>query len=89
MSTAELDHAIRSRATGTHVAIGLTSRCPYGLGACWGGAYEALQRLDGVQAVRPNANAEDSTAEVFLHGDTLPDVDRWGGTDRLCGERQL
>jgi galactose oxidase len=77
MSTAELDYAIRSRATGTHVAIGLTSRCPYGLGACWGGAYEALQKLDGVQAVRPNANAEDSTAEVFLHGDTLPDVSRW------------
>jgi hypothetical protein len=77
MSTAELDHAIRSRATGTHVAIGLTSRCPYGLGACWGGAYEALQKLDSVQAVRPNANAEDSTAEVFLHGDTLPDVGRW------------
>jgi hypothetical protein len=80
MSTAELDHTIRSRATGTHVAIGLTSRCPYGrgaLGTCWGGAYEALQKLDGVQAVRPNANAEDSTAEVFLHGDTLPDVGRW------------
>jgi galactose oxidase len=77
MSTAELDHAIRSQATGTHVAIGLTSRCPYGLGACWGGAYEALQKLDGVQAVRPNANAEDSTAEVFMHGDTLPDVGRW------------
>jgi len=30
-----------------------------------------------VQAVRPIANAEDSTAEVYLHGDTLPDVDRW------------
>ncbi|MBV8455328.1 MAG: DUF1939 domain-containing protein, partial [Acetobacteraceae bacterium] len=56
MSTAELDHTIRSQATGTRVAIGLTSRCPYGLGACWGGAYEALQTLDGVQSVRPMAN---------------------------------
>ena len=77
MSTAELDQAITNAATGTRAAVGLTSRCPYGLGACWGGAYEALQKLDGVQAVRPIANAEDSTAEVYLHGDTLPDVDHW------------
>jgi galactose oxidase len=77
MSTAELDRAITSAATGTRAAVGLTSRCPYGLGACWGGAYEALQMLDGVQSVRPIANAEDSTADVYLHGDTLPDVDRW------------
>jgi hypothetical protein len=77
MSTAELDAKIRSEAPGTQAAIGLTSRCPYGLGACWGGAYEALQKLDGVQAVRPIANAENSTADVYLHGDTLPNVDRW------------
>jgi galactose oxidase len=77
MSTAELDRAITSGATGTRAVVGLTSRCPYGLGACWGGAYEALQKLDGVQSVRPVANAEDSTADVYLHGDTLPDVDRW------------
>jgi galactose oxidase len=77
MSTAELDGAIVSAATGTRAAVGLTSICPYGLGACWGGAYEALQKLDGVQSVRPIANAEDSTADVYLHGDTLPDVDRW------------
>jgi glycosidase len=77
MSTAELDRAITGRAIGTSAAIGLTSRCPYGLGACWGGAYEALQQLDGVAAVRPIANAADSMAEVFLHGDTLPDVNRW------------
>jgi hypothetical protein len=77
MSTAELDAKIRSEAPGTQAAVGLTSRCPYGLGACWGGAYEALQKLDGVQAVRPIANAEDSTADVYLHGDTLPNVDRW------------
>ena len=36
-----------------------------------------MQKLDGVQAVRPIANAEDSTADVYLHGDTLPNVDRW------------
>jgi hypothetical protein len=77
MTTAELDRTITSAATGTRAAVGLTSRCPYGLGACWGGAYEALQKLDGVRSVRPIANAEDSTADVYLHGDTLPDVDRW------------
>jgi hypothetical protein len=62
----------RGMGTGTRAAVGLTSRCPYGLGACWGGAYEALQKLDGVQSVRPIANAD-----VYLHGDTLPDVERW------------
>jgi galactose oxidase len=52
-----------------HVAVatvGLTSLCPYGLGACWGGAYEALTKLDGVAAIDPVANAEDSTARVYL-----------------------
>jgi hypothetical protein len=29
-----------------------------------------------VQSVRPIANAENSTADIYLHGDTLPDVDR-------------
>jgi galactose oxidase len=77
MSTAQLDAKITNEASGTRAVVGLTSRCPYGLGACWGGAYEALQQLDGVQAVRPIANAEDSTADVYLHGDTLPDVERW------------
>jgi hypothetical protein len=77
LSTAALDDAVRSEASGTHAVIGLTSRCPYGLGACWGGAYEALQQLDGVQSVRPIANAEHSTADVYLRGNMLPDVDRW------------
>ena len=27
---------------GTRVTVGLTAQCPYGLAACWGGAYEAL-----------------------------------------------
>jgi hypothetical protein len=30
------DQAILTESTGTLVTIGLTSRCPYGLGACWG-----------------------------------------------------
>ncbi|WP_284945358.1 alpha-amylase domain-containing protein [Acidisoma cladoniae] len=73
----EVDKHIRATASGTQVAVGLTSKCPYGLGACWGGAYQALVTLDGVTAVRPIANAEDSTADVYLESDSLPDIDRW------------
>jgi galactose oxidase len=73
----DLDRKVRETASGTQAAIGLTSKCPYGLGACWGGAYEALVKLNGVSVVRPIANAEDSTADVYLGRDLLPDVDRW------------
>jgi galactose oxidase len=73
----DLDREVRETASGTQAAIGLTSKCPYGLGACWGGAYEALVKLSGVSVVRPIANAEDSTADVYLGRDVLPDVDRW------------
>src|SRR5690242_7060465 len=34
----------RSQATGTHATVGLTSRCPYGLGACWGGPMKLCRR---------------------------------------------
>ena len=62
---------------GTRVVIGLTSRCPYGLAACWGGAYQSLQKLSGVAYVNPVADASTSTAEVFLHDTTIPDLERW------------
>jgi len=62
---------------GTRVTVGLTAQCPYGLAACWGGAYEALTGLSGVAAVRPYADAAESTAEVFLGHDGLPDLDAW------------
>lgn len=75
--TETLDEAVRAGASGTHVTIGLTAKCPYGLGACWAGAYEALQRLPGVAAVRPVANAADSTADVYLRGTGLPDLASW------------
>jgi hypothetical protein len=77
MTLEAIDGHIRQQAGGTRAELGLTSKCPYGLGACWGGAYEALRSLDGVRWVRPVANAEDSTAEVYLHSDNLPDIDRW------------
>jgi hypothetical protein len=69
--------AIKAANTGPRVTIGLTSTCPYGLGACWGGAYEALKKLDGVAAVQPIPNAEDSTADVYLGGPGLPNIDLW------------
>ncbi|MBB3606633.1 hypothetical protein FHT40_006324 [Mycolicibacterium sp. BK556] len=72
------DHAAVVReATGTRVVVGLTSTCPYGLGACWGGAHEALGRLEGVQSVAPLADAHDSTAQVFFAGPGLPPLQRW------------
>jgi galactose oxidase len=68
---------IKKANTGTRVTIGLTSTCPYGLGACWGGAYEALKKLSGVAAVQPIPNAEDSTADVYPDNHGLPDLDLW------------
>jgi hypothetical protein len=69
--------AIKAANPGPLVTIGLTSTCPYGLGACWGGAYEALKKLEGVAAVQPIPNAEDSTADVYLGGPALPNIDLW------------
>ena len=69
--------SVLAAATGTKVVAGITGTCPYGIAACWGGANEALHHLDGVAFVDPIANAEDSTATVFLAGDGLPALDRW------------
>jgi hypothetical protein len=59
------------------VVVGLTSSCPYGLGACWGGAHEALKKLPGVAAVAPISNAADSTADVYIRPEALPALDDW------------
>lgn len=59
------------------VVIGLTPVCPYGLGPCWGGAFEALQRINDVEVVRPMPNQADSVAFVYLREDKLPDIDVW------------
>jgi hypothetical protein len=68
---------ITGTATGTAVLVGITGTCPYGIGACWGGAYEALRRLDDVALVNPIPDVRDSTAEVFLRDDRLPALDSW------------
>jgi hypothetical protein len=64
-------------ASGTAVVVGITGTCPYGIGACWGGAYEALRRLDGVALVSPIPDVRDSTAEVFLRDERLPAFETW------------
>ena len=74
---AEQDAAIQTQEKHRPIVVGVTPTCPYGLSACWGGAYEALSRLHGVRLVRPVPNAEDSTAYVYLHHDGLPDIDGW------------
>jgi hypothetical protein len=68
---------IDSASKGTHVLVGLTGTCPYGIAACWGGAYEGLQRLEGARWVRPIPNAEHSTADIYLANDGLPAIERW------------
>ncbi|HLX92416.1 MAG TPA: galactose oxidase-like domain-containing protein [Puia sp.] len=60
------------------VVVGVTPICPYGIAACWGGAYEALRRLDGVRLVRPIPDSANSTAFVYLDHEGLPDLDAWG-----------
>nr|WP_249808734.1 galactose oxidase early set domain-containing protein [Bradyrhizobium sp. 166] len=76
------DKRIESSAQGTRVLIGLTSRCPYGLAACWGGAHQTLKALKAVDTVKAIANAADPTAEVFLTDDRLPDMESWAATFR-------
>jgi hypothetical protein len=71
------DEAIAARATRPPVVIGLSSTCPYGLAACWGGAHAGLKLLSGVAAVRPLADARASVAFVYLDHEGLPDVGSW------------
>lgn len=59
------------------VVIGLTPVCPYGLGPCWAGAYEALRSIKDIAAVRPKPSQDDSVAFVYLKEDILPDIDAW------------
>jgi hypothetical protein len=72
-----LRDSVLSAATGTKVVVGLTGTCPYGISACWGGANEALRKLDGIELVDPIPDGEHSTATVFLVDDRLPLLTRW------------
>lgn len=61
----------------TEVWIGVTPTCPYGISACWAGAYGALGCLDGVDSVAKNPDAYNCTAHVHMEHGGLPDVDKW------------
>ena len=74
---------VKSTAKSNPVVVAITGTCPYGIGACWGGAYEALQRLEDVNTVNPIPNTTDSTAEVFLKDERLPALDQW--YKQFCG----
>jgi galactose oxidase len=73
----EAEVAQSAAGTRTQVTIGITGRCPYGIGSCWGGAYEALGRLQDIAFVSPVPDTNDSTAEVVLRDERLPQLDRW------------
>jgi galactose oxidase len=73
----EKDAEIVKNAKRPPVTVGITPVCPYGISTCWGGARDALLRLSGVETVRHLANSYDSTADLYLKDDTLPDLDLW------------
>ncbi len=77
LKTIDTDAEIQATATRLPVEVGVTAACPYGISACWGGAYQALTGLQGVEVVRPIPNADDSTAYVYLDHDGLPAINEW------------
>ena len=76
---AEQDAALDKQEKDLPIEVGVTPTCPYGLSACWGGAYEALSRLHGVRRVKRVPNQRDSTAYVYLEHNGVPDLDLWPG----------
>jgi hypothetical protein len=77
LRSAPPSHVLALRAAGPPVTVGIDGVCPYGIGACWGGAHEALRTMSGVAAVDPVPDQVDSTATVRLAGPGLPPLDRW------------
>jgi galactose oxidase len=61
----------------TEVIVGITPSCPYGIGACWSGAYEALGTLGGIKSVSEAPDAYNCTARVYLKESALPEVSLW------------
>jgi galactose oxidase len=59
------------------VVVGVTPTCPYGIKACWAGAYHALGRIDGVESVATTPDAYNCTASLRLKPQALPDPDGW------------
>jgi hypothetical protein len=59
------------------VVVGVTPTCPYGIKACWAGAYHALGRIDGVESVSTTPDAYNCTASIRLKPRAVPDPARW------------
>ena len=60
------------------IILGVTTSCPYGLGACWSGAFHALGHLANVALVRPVPDTINSTAFLYpINESDLPDIDTW------------
>jgi galactose oxidase len=59
------------------ITVGVTPSCPYGINACWAGAYESLTRLDGVKSASETPDAYNCTAGIVLKSGGLPDVAGW------------
>jgi hypothetical protein len=76
-SPSQIAADMRSTASRPAVLVGIAPTCPYGPSACWAGAYDARRALDGVKAVSSIANTSDSTADVYLTDDRLPDANQW------------
>jgi galactose oxidase len=72
-----LDRNIEANQGKSPVTVGVTPSCPYGIGACWGGAFDALQRLSNIEVVRPLPDTANSLAFVYLRRDALPDLGVW------------
>ncbi|KAK5652039.1 hypothetical protein OQA88_10942 [Cercophora sp. LCS_1] len=76
-SLAQYNDAIMAEQGRPPVVVGITPVCPYGLGPCWGGAYDGLNRMSDISVVCPVAHQEDSVAHVYLEQDNLPDLNKW------------
>jgi hypothetical protein len=68
---------IMAEQEGPAVAVGLTPSCPYGLGPCWGGAFDGLRHISDIDVVRPVPDQDNSIAYVYMKQDILPDIDVW------------
>lgn len=59
------------------VSVGVTPSCPYGISACWGGAFDALKRLDNIAWVSSAPDPYNCTAQVRLKESKQPDPTHW------------
>lgn len=59
------------------VVVGVTPTCPYGIAACWAGAYEGLGRMQGVTSVATNPDTYNCVGQVHVKDGGLPDIGKW------------